>query len=440
VRLRKFGTEGFRPINYAPDAFGFAKFGTVGSRDDHEPGQSDRVTEVPGAMIAVFFAVFGAAGSLADTAVMAAMMYFSALHGPSVFALINLSSRLFVVPALLAQFRYDFIYDREHGTVSMHTFRQVMFCGIAIGALVVLALFSKVLTLLLLACACTGTAGAASVSSYNQLAAFFEDDATAGLLAGMKLGSVAVVSVSFFVGMGYKPTNAQARIYFFTMAGLVAVGLASFLIFVNTTGSQVVKDKDERERLGQGDETTRRQKEDAESSFGLFMGTVSTTIGKISKVAGTLAIVATTENVMFVLYPYAESYATPKRLNIAQILFIIQVLFEMVGRSAPMFVKTEMSDDALWWNAIMRIPIAILFVIHLHSPFVKNDIVLFLIIGIMAIHSGWLVTVCFRRGVDSSSDAEKTRASIGIQLDFWLSMLLGVSIDLVLIIGFHYPK
>lgn len=391
-------------------------------------------------MISLFFAAFGAAGSLADTAVMAAMMYFSALHGPSVFALINLSSRLFVVPALLAQFRYDFIYDREHGTVSMHTFRQAVFSSVAICALIVLALCSKVLVLLLLASACTGTMGATAVSSYNQLASFFEDDATAGLLVGMKVGSIVVVSISFIVGMGYKPTDTAARTYFFIMAGLVAAGLACFIVFVNTSGAQVVKDKDEREKLGQGDETTRRQEEEAESSFGVFLGTVSTTIGKISKVAGTLAMVATTENVMFVLYPYAESYATPKRLNIAQLLFIIQVILEMIGRSAPIFLKTEMSDDSLWWNAIMRIPITILFVLHLHSPLIKSDMVLFIIIGGLALHSGWLVTVCFRRGVDSSSDSEKTRASIGLQLVFWLSMLLGVLIDLVLIFGFHYPK
>jgi len=182
-------------------------------------------------MEVVLFFMSGVGSTLAWTAILSNLVYYTAVLGKESYLYLNIAVFFPLLPIFIIQAGLDSHFDRQYGSLKSYSYRGIL--GFVIGNIVLGLIPSashNLLALSLLTLA-IGLSSAVLHGTLKQMASFIYPECgrlPAALNSGMQASSALVLIVSLLTGFGGSPKTGNSRIFEF----YISIGALHLFCFV----------------------------------------------------------------------------------------------------------------------------------------------------------------------------------------------------------------
>jgi len=397
---------------------------------------------------ALLFFISGIGSTLAWTAVLSNLVFYTAHLGEVSYIYLNLAVYIPLIPISFAQARWDSVFDRKYKSLNSFLFRGSLSYALAVAAIILTPRASNSLLYIVFLTLTLGTSSAVLQGALKQMAAFVYKDTgllQAAVSSGMQGSSIAVLIVALSTGFGDSGDPHGFLAFNYSILGMKVFCWVTFY-WLMTKSSDVLKSMQRRDTAMNSDIY---QKISPVGESGPLLDEESTTTSSPSveldywTLTKKTAIHCTSLTVTLLASMLVGAYlnrvpsADPDNVEFAQVLFYAKMIPDVLGRPFTILMKPKSEIFVLSITLLRLIYLPIFLIYTLTDILPRSDFWITLGLAVFSFFSGYIVTATYQLAPDNLSEDEKSntpkQANV-LNIVFSSSVLGGLLIGLILLL------
>ena len=392
----------------------------------------------------ILFFITSIGSTLAWTAVLSNLVFYTKHLGESSFIYLNLAVYIPLIPISLAQARWDSTFDQKYESLTSFNFRGTFSYLVSIGAIWLIPAASNNLPVLSFLTLILGTTSAVLQGAMRQMASFVYPGSgilQASVSSGIQASAVAVLAVALWTGFGNDGSSKGLLSFNYSILGITICCWITFYMLM-TRSNDVMTSMQRRDmsmRLQIEHESLRLEKEnlieDQKDIGALFVDLDYYTIWKRSWMH-CVSLTVTLISSMFVCsYFNRVPSADPNDIAFPQLLFYSKMIPDLFGRPATIYLKPKSQILVLVFSIVRCLCVPV-FLLYCYTDIIpRNNIGLAITIMIFSFFSGYIVTAVHQQAPDALNAEEKgnvlKQANL-LNICFSVSILIGLLLGLLM--------
>lgn len=392
------------------------------------------------------FFVCGIGSTIAWTAILANLVFYTVHLGASSFIYLNLAVYIPSFPIALAQAKWDSEFDQKYQSLNTFLFRGTLSYALSCLAVLLVPMASYNVSYLVTLTVVLGLTSAILQGTMKQMAAFVYEESDllqAAVSSGMQGSAIFVLIVALSTGFGDDGNPAGLLPFNFSILGIKVFCWAIFYVLMTRSNDVMVsmQQRDAAMSMRSNSKMHLALLEDDpllldESETGTSEEEMSyKTLWKRTWKCCMSLIITLVSSMLVAAYLNRVPSAT-NNIEFPQVLFYAKMIPDVLGRPATILYKLKSENYVLGFSIFrfLFVPVFLIYVLTDLIP--RNDTALTVALAIFSFFSGYIVTLTYQIAPQNLSAAEKVnspnQANL-LSICFSSSILGGLLIGLIMI-------